>query len=228
MSLTFKISGLILALCCSCGLSQATPNIEIYVGEQSASTISELRGELQVRADKTSVDASTGRAEASGHIVITNLENGRRRMTLRADKAKFSSADAEFQITDIVKAEFADGSAFINRALSDGYIAGYAEGALLQGIEDNPGWNRYRLHYQGAGAGAGYNGNIAFDAQNQILKIYESVIYSDAKTWIDKRVYIGVTQEILEQAINNSSKDKATNFRNLTRYGAKLQSSSKR
>ena len=228
MSLASKISGLILALCCSCGLSQAAPNIEIYVGEQSASTISELRGELQVRADKTSIDASTGRAEASGHVVITNLENGRRRMTIRADKAKFSSADAEFQITDMIEAEFADGSAFINRALSTGHIAGYAEGALLHGIESNPGWNRYRLHYQGAGAGAESNGNVVFDAQNQMLKIYNSVIYSEMKPSIDERIYVGVTKEILKEALNYAPTNESISFYNLTRYGAKLQKSPKR
>ena len=150
-------------------------------------------------------------------------------MTLRAEQAKLSSAQAEFQITDSVSAEFADGTASVNRALSDGHIAGYAQGALLRGVRDHPGWSRYRLHYRGVGAGAQTEGTVTFDTQKKTLALRETFDYPQAKTRsLDQRIYRGVTGEILERSVANSRADNIENFGTLTRYGATLQRFSER
>ena len=224
----FKIICLFCASIFLAELSQANPKIEIYDGDQETPYISEMYDDLKVKADKTSVNVLTGQAELTGNVVITSFDKRGYTVTYGTEKARISNADAEFQITDMIKADFADGSAFVNRASVDGHIEGYAQGVFLQGLENYSGWKRYRLHYHGVGAGAATDGNIAFDAENQTLKIRESIAYSDAKTVIDERIYSGVNRAILEQSIRNSPADKTDKFRNLTRYGAKLQSSSMR
>ena len=156
--------------------------------------------------------------------MVSGIDPDGRRTPWRGEAAKVVGARSEFQVTDNVAAEFADGNATVNRALSDGHIAGYAENQLLSALREHPGFGRYRLHYSGAGAGAATNGDLLFDRAKRQLIIYETFVYPEAKIYNkDHRVYSNVSERILTDAIIQSRATKsAKRLDNIVDFGAQL------
>lgn len=183
-----------------------------------------LQGQLQVQADKTSWDAKTNQIVLQGNVVITGTGKSGRLTTYRGDRATVKAEQAEFQVTDNVSSEFADGTATVNRALSDGHIAGYAENQLLSALKEHPGFGSYRLHYSGVGAGASTDGNLLFERDKQLFTIYEVFVYPEINVRdLDSRTYVGVSEEALTNAIVQSrKKNLAKRLSNITQYGGQL------
>ena len=183
-----------------------------------------VRGPLQVRANQTRWNARSGRITLVGAVALSGVAPSGRPVTWRGEAAKVVGARSEFQITDNVTTEFADGNATVNRALSDGHIAGYAENQLLSALREHPGFGRYRLHYGGAGAGASTVGELLFDRAKRQLIIYETFVYPEAKIYNkDHRVYSNVSERTLTDAIIQSRATKSIKrLDNIVDFGAQL------
>ncbi len=205
-------------------LALGVPRPAAPQSEADAPMLAALRGQLQVRADQTSWNAKTGRISLRGAVAVSGADPGGRRSTWLGEDARVAGARSEFQITDNVAAEFADGSAVVNRALSDGHIAGYAEAQLLSALREHPGFGRYRLHYRGVGAGASTNGDLLFDRAKQKLIINETFVYPAAKlNNKDRRIYSDVTEKVLTAAIVGSRDRNSTKrLSNIVDFGAQL------
>lgn len=153
------------------------PRVEVWDEEKVVATLGQLRGNFQVRADKSQFDSSTRTMNLSGNVALTAKDESGRLFTLRAAKVSVQNADLELQIED--KTYVPEWRSWINRLEHDGHIAGVPESALVKAVRQHPNVSAHRLRYHGVGAGSGTTGMVLWNRRTKILRTYSILNYPE-------------------------------------------------